>query len=64
MFTCAIAERNSSGGRTLDWDRKVASSRLTRFTVVSLSKTLHPLLSADSTQEDRPDMTEKLLTGM
>ena len=33
---------------------------------MSFSKTLYPLLSAGSTQEDRKmsDMTEKLLTGM
>ena len=34
--------------------------------VLSLSKTLYPLLSIDSTQEDErycPDMTEKLLPG-
>ena len=31
--------------------------------IVSLSKTLYPLLSTGLTQEDRPDMTEKLLNG-
>ena len=31
---------------------------------VSLSKTHLSLLSNGSTQEDRPDITEKLLTGM
>ena len=35
---------------------------LTGVTVVSLSKTLI-LLSTGSTQEDPPDITEKLLTG-
>ena len=30
---------------------------------MSLSKALYRLLSTGSTQEDRPDMTEKLLTG-
>ena len=34
-----------------------------RHCVVSLSKTLYPLLSTGSTQEDLTDMTEKLLTG-
>ena len=32
--------------------------------VVSWSKTLHLLLSTGSTQEELPDMTEKLMTGM
>ena len=35
-----------------------------RYWIVSLSKTLYPQLSTGSTQEDRPNMTEKLLTGM
>ena len=37
------------------WYRGVASSRLAvgRVTVVSLSKTLYPLLNTGSTQEDR-----------
>ena len=30
---------------------------------MSLSKTLYPLLSTGSTQEDPPDMTDTLLTG-
>ena len=32
--------------------------------VVFLSKTLYQLLGTGSTQEDRPNMTEKLLTGL
>ena len=32
--------------------------------VVSLSKTLLSLLSTGSTQEDMPEITEKMLTGM
>ena len=31
---------------------------------MSLGKTLYPLLSAGTTQEDPPDITEILLTGM
>ena len=31
---------------------------------MSLNKTLYPVLSTGSTQEARPDMTEKLLTGI
>ena len=48
------------------WDQRVASLRLTRgIFFVSLGKSLNPLLSTGSTQEDRKaDMTEKLLTGM
>ena len=35
-----------------------------RHCVVSLSKTVYPLLSTGLTQEDRPNMAEKLLTVM
>ena len=49
-------------------NRRVASSRITAGShcVVPLSKTLYPLLSIGSTQEDRKfsDIAEKLLTGM
>ena len=45
-------------------DRGVAGSTSLRQCLVSLSKTLNPLPSAGSTQEDRLVMTEKLLTGM
>ena len=30
---------------------------------MSMSKTIYPLLGTGSTQEPRPDMTEKMLTG-
>ena len=46
----------------LNGDQRVASSRLTSHCVVSLIKTLYPLLSTGSTQPGRkgdpPDMTE------
>ena len=38
------------------------SSSLTTKVTVSLSKTHYPLLSTDSTQENRPDLTVKLLS--
>ena len=45
-------ERSGSIGRAIGWDR-VAHRRWSRRCVVSLSKTLYPLLSTDTTQEDR-----------
>ena len=41
-------------------DRRVSSSRLAGKSGTALSKSLYPLFSAGSTQEDRnrPDMTE------
>ena len=37
----------------LTWDQRVARSRLISHCVVSLSKTLYPLISTGSTQDDR-----------
>ena len=42
---------------------RVVDFRIAGLLVVSLSKTLYPLLSTGLTQEDSPNMTEYYLTG-
>ena len=66
LLNWLTAMKNCSVVEYLTRARGVVSSSLTRGTsrVVSLSKTLYPLLSTGSTQEDHPYMTEKLSTGM
>ena len=51
-------------GTMAQWEQNLKFGTHHRLCVVSLSKTLYPLLSTGLTLEDPPDITEKLLTGI